>query len=68
MEASDLELLKIGENIEMVRSVLILLETDLSVQKSDNVHYQTVKVIHSLMNNIIQDLDSLLQARNKRIQ
>lgn len=53
------ELKEVSEQIKNSISVLMLLETDLSMKHSDEVYYRSINIIHNIMlkaDSKIQDL------------
>ena len=47
---------KITELVEVVKSIVILLENDLYTQKQDVTTINVVKVIHHLLDDILKEL------------
>lgn len=53
------------ESLQEVLSIIIVLETDLSAECSDGVHYNVVKTIHRMLFGIQQAVDGLVQCTEK---
>lgn len=54
------ELEKIKEKLYNAECIIMLLETDLSLECEDGVHYGAVKVLHNIIQSIRQDFKKLL--------
>ena len=63
-----LELLEINEKVQMAKSLLIILETDMCEEKVDEVYIDTVKITHQILKNVQSDLKILLETGEESTQ
>lgn len=47
-------MIEANEKLRTAKSILIVLETDLSAEHSDSIHLDVVKVVHNLINEAQQ--------------
>ena len=50
---------ELGDKIKKAKSLLIVLETDIAAECSENVHFDVVKVVHNILNEAQKILISL---------
>lgn len=55
-----LKVLELSEKIRIAKSLLIILETDMSEEHSDEVHLDVVKQVHQLLKSVQTDMEGLL--------
>ncbi len=55
------ELKEVSEQIKNSISVLMLLETDLSMKHSDEVYYRSISIIHNIMLKADSKLQDLIK-------
>ena len=49
-DSSNIKMAEINEKLDSAISILIVLETDLSAENSDDVHLNVVKAVHGMLN------------------
>lgn len=59
------ELKEVVEEINNSISLLMLLETDLSMERSDEVYYRSVKIIHNMLLDANSKLAESIQGFNE---
>lgn len=64
-EQSRQNLQDIQEKLQEAISIIIVFETDLSVECSDGVYYRVIKVIHRMLSEIQHTVDALVQSIEK---
>ena len=52
-------MIEANEKLRTAKSILIVLETDLSAERSDNIHLDVIKVVHNLINEAQQIIAGL---------
>ena len=59
MEKENQSMIEANEKLRTAKSILIVLETDLSAERSDNIHLDVIKVVHNLINEAQQIIAGL---------
>ena len=59
MSQSNQSITELNEKIRVARSLLIVLETDISAERSDSIHLDVIKVVHNVLNEAQQILKDL---------
>ena len=59
-DSSNIKMAEINEKLDSAISILIVLETDLSAENSDDVHLNVVKAVHGMLNEAQKSLFELL--------
>lgn len=59
MEELNQCMIEANEKLRTAKSILIVLETDLSAECSDNIHLDVIKVVHNILNEAQQILKGL---------
>lgn len=56
LKRQEISLDNINEELQNILSLLIVLESDMEAQKSDNVHLRLVKMVHNNVKKIQENL------------
>jgi len=59
MSQGNQSIAELNEKIRVARSLLIVLETDLSAECSDSIHLDVVKVVHTILSEAQQIIANL---------
>jgi len=58
-DSCNIKMAEINEKLDSAISILIVLETDLSAEHSDEVHLNVVKAVHGMLNEVQKSLSEL---------
>lgn len=56
-----LELLEINEKVQMAKSLLIILETDMCEERLDNIYIDAVKVVKQILGKAQNELEAFIE-------
>lgn len=59
MSQGNQSIAELNEKIRVARSLLIVLETDLSSETTDSIHLDVIKVVHNILNEAQQIIVNL---------